>query len=519
MFFYKGISWHIAVALTKREDQLQMLTFVHLFQSCTQDSYTVMAIIDDVVGQLKTEVPNLDKIFLRQDNAGCYHSAFNLLAMKEIAKKHKVQLRVDFSDPQGGKGSCDRKAATIKNHIKAYVNSGKDVENADQMKTAIDSSNGVTGVRAMVCDPPLIPRIEPLKWDGVSFINNIEYTKNGMKVWREYGVGVGKTLKWSEFNLPKEIPLPKLIVIKDAATPKATFTVVSTRKKPVTEPRSSKSQPTPLDTDSGSEDEEETPKLFPCTHDGCIKSFQRFSSLQRHLDIGTHKYMLERETLLDKAMLSYAAKLEKGDGSLEQQPLEEPSTYCSLKFGDTLPKGWALKSSTVQRKRLNAGQKDYLTKMFDLGEKTGHKVDATTVSQSMRKARNLDGSFMFDSDEYLTPKQIKSFFSRLAKKRREANMDGLDDEEEDEEARQDEEELGELTESVMKEIGLFHPIMFETHNLCELATSVKLSKFSIKMLQEMCTYYEQDTSSFKGTRKQPFVDLLLKFISNCSCKR
>ena len=182
MFFYKGISWHIAVALTKREDQLQMLTFVHLFQSCTQDSYTVMAIIDDVVGQLKTEVPNLDKIFLRQDNAGCYHSAFNLLAMKEIAKKHKVQLRVDFSDPQGGKGSCDRKAATIKNHIKAYVNSGKDVENADQMKTAIDSSNSVTGVRAMVCDPPLIQRIEPLKWDGVSFINNIEYTKNGMKV-------------------------------------------------------------------------------------------------------------------------------------------------------------------------------------------------------------------------------------------------------------------------------------------------------------------------------------------------
>ena len=125
---------------------------------------------------------------------------------------------------------------------------------------------------------------------------------------------------------------------------------------------------------------------------------------------------------------------------------------------------------------------------------------------------------MFDSDEYLTPKQIKSFFSRLAKKRREANIDDSD-EEEDEEARQDEEELGELTENVMKEIGLFHPIMFESHNLCELATSMKLSKFSIQMLKEMCTFYEQDTSSFKGTRKQPYVDLLLKLIGNCSCKR
>ena len=91
--------------------------------------------------------------------------------MKEIAKKHKVQLRVDFSDPQGGKGSCDRQAATIKNHVKAYVNSGNDVESAEQMQTAIESSNGVSGVRAVLCDLPSIPKSEPLKWDGD--INNM----------------------------------------------------------------------------------------------------------------------------------------------------------------------------------------------------------------------------------------------------------------------------------------------------------------------------------------------------------
>ena len=45
-----------------------------------------------------------------QDNAGCYHNAFNLLAVKELAKRYQVEFRVDFSDPQGGKGSCDRKA-------------------------------------------------------------------------------------------------------------------------------------------------------------------------------------------------------------------------------------------------------------------------------------------------------------------------------------------------------------------------------------------------------------------------
>ena len=151
--------------------------------------------------------------------------------------------------------------------------------------------------------------------------------------------------------------------------------------------------------------------------------------------------------------------------------------------------------------------------MFDLGEKTGHKVKANTAAQSMRKARNPDGSSMFDSS-------FKRFFSRLAKKRREAKADSSEDEmEEDEEARLNERRLEELTVNVMNEIGLIHPIMFESYNLCELAACSKLSKFSISMLQELCAYYEQDTSSIlKGTRKQPYVDLLLKLVENCRCK-
>ncbi len=124
-------------------------------------------------------------------------------------------------------------------------------------------------------------------------------------------------------------------------------------------------------------------------------------------------------------MLSYAAKLDQGGGSLENQPLEEPITSCTRPYDDTLPKWWALKSSTVQRKRLNNSQKNYLTKMFDLGEKTGHKVKANTAAQSMRKARNPDGSSMFDSSEYLTPKQIKSFFFTPSKEKEEGESGQL----------------------------------------------------------------------------------------------
>jgi hypothetical protein len=166
------ISWHIAVAMTKREDCLELLMFVHAFQSCTQDSPTVLAIIDDVVNQLKSESPEIKQIFFLQDNAGCYHSALNLLAMKQVTTKYEVELRVDFSDPQGVKGACDRKAATIKNKIKAYLNAGTDVETAKQMKMAIESRSGIDGVRVMLCETPSVPMLEPIKWEGV---NNISY--------------------------------------------------------------------------------------------------------------------------------------------------------------------------------------------------------------------------------------------------------------------------------------------------------------------------------------------------------
>ena len=41
--------------------------------------------------------------------------------------------------------------------------------------------------------------------------------------------------------------------------------------------------------------------MFSCPEESCIKTFQRSSALQAHLDEGRHKYALEKETLLDKA--------------------------------------------------------------------------------------------------------------------------------------------------------------------------------------------------------------------------
>ena len=79
---------------------------------------------------------------------------------ERTSQRYQVAFRRDFSDPQGGKGSFDWKAAAIKNHVKAYLNSGSDVETLNQIKRTTESDNGIPGVRAILYDPPTVPKSE-----------------------------------------------------------------------------------------------------------------------------------------------------------------------------------------------------------------------------------------------------------------------------------------------------------------------------------------------------------------------
>ena len=73
-------------------------------------------------------MPEVNSVYIRSDNAGCYHCMFSLLSVYHVAREHAIELkRFDFSDPEGGKGSCDCKAATIKSHMRTHPNSGHNI--------------------------------------------------------------------------------------------------------------------------------------------------------------------------------------------------------------------------------------------------------------------------------------------------------------------------------------------------------------------------------------------------------
>ena len=415
-FGKRGIPWHISVALRKNaNDETELFTFVHAFESCNQDSSTVLAIVDDVFRQLKEIMPEVNSVYMRSDNAGCYHSAFTLLSVYHVASEHAIELkRFDFSDPQGEKGSCDRKAATIKSHMRTHLNSGHDIETASQMMTAIESSGGISGVLVTVSGPQPAAKSTPVKWEGVSFINNISYTQEGLHVWRAYGIGSGKFVPWSNFR-QQVGSLPQLNKQKQSSSAEVSFQTAKARIKPKQTPVLEEAPQNRNNSDDDESCNDEGSDLFFCPEEGCVKSFLQHSSLEKHLDCGKHKYALEQETLYDKAMTMYATKLERGAGVLPEI-VDERASMSVEDDGSVLPMGWALKSAGVQRKNLTVAQKNYLTEVFQVGERTGQKADPASVSKAMRRVKHSDGSNIFDKCDYLTPLQIAGFFFSLVSK-------------------------------------------------------------------------------------------------------
>ena len=154
-----------------------------------------MSVIDHILRTLKVEHPEIRRASFRQDNAGCYHIATLLAACRLMQQTTGIKVkRVDFSDPQGGKGPCVRKAATIKAHVRRFVDEGHDVVTATDLRDAILSNNGVRGVRVAVVNVEGVGQMQPTKWEGVS------HDDDGVTVWKAYDIGEGKSMLWSQLQ-------------------------------------------------------------------------------------------------------------------------------------------------------------------------------------------------------------------------------------------------------------------------------------------------------------------------------
>ena len=272
-----------------------------------------------------------------------------------------------------------------------------------QLKEAIDSYGGVKGCCAAVCELDQAKQVlTPVKWAGITQLNNFQYECGSIKVWRTFHVGVG-----SRKNAPPMESMQQVTGIKVLKPFCAPDTTKGMLKKPASRLRNPPSAKDVRERNC----EETASALFSCPEEGCTKVYRSNHYLINHLDFGKHQYKLHRETQCDHIRRQSAAKCSSLKAKIPET--HKTSSAPTASSSNKVPRGWALKARKCSR--FTEKVKNFLLELFLLGEETGRKVTPPDASRRIRTlCREGTNQRLFDKEEWLTAQQIASYFSRLA---------------------------------------------------------------------------------------------------------
>ena len=315
-FGKRGLSWHISTVITRDpnlEGRLELRSYAHLFDACQQDWFAVCSIIESTLREIKTEKPHITWVYLRSDEAGCYHNNSLIAAARGIGKRVGLEVcRYDFSEPQYGKDVCDRILCPMKTCIRRFCNEGHDILSAGDMRRAL-SERPVKGTSACVCEVDEAKiTLEVNKIDGFSKLHNVQFEEKGIRVWRSYRIGRGKEISFDQLVLKGQGDTG--IIVNEKFFP-LHDTCVYQCSDPVTE-----------SSEEENDWDDSNISMFECSEPGCVKSFQTFSELESHLDVGNHCVKDERpsETLYDKLRRDWVDRFITSVNVTENEPSEPP---------------------------------------------------------------------------------------------------------------------------------------------------------------------------------------------------
>ena len=357
-FGKKGKSWHVTCVIAKKEDgMMEVESFVHVFNECQQNWFAVASICEHVLRTIKEERPQIKKVFLKSDNAGCYHNGAYLVSLRDIGVRVGIDIeRYDFSETQSGKGICDRKIASMKSHVRIYVNEKHDVVFAEDLKAALESSGGIKGCRVSVVEVNGLKETGVVKWEGISFYSSFRYEEKGIRAWRAFGVGEGRLFAYED--LVKEEQRETCLRVIQPFSCKTTLGSASFKCKA-----------------NGQ-------NLFACEEAGCVKVFVTEAEVQSHMDTGEHLRIAECESTYDIIRTKWTEKV-TGVSSIVVPPKgASNTTYQAESYyvsGPLLSAGWALKKKP-KIVRMTPEVKTFLVEKFNSGSVTGLKADPVQVN-------------------------------------------------------------------------------------------------------------------------------------------
>ena len=247
--------------------------------------------------------------------------------------------------------------------------------------------------------------------------------------------------------------------------------------------------------------------VYSCPQDGCVRTFQRVSALEKHLSLERCTRSPERHTVIDQAKMGYKSALEEGVGA---PPTPKSSTLSQDYPIAAAKEGWALRA-VKKAYRFSDKQNCYLLAKFRIGQTTGRELDAEVVAREMRRALGADYLRLFQSSEFLTASQIASYFSRLNAAARQQDMDELDIQ-----ASEEETNFTSARDVVATASQIQHPITYDQFDLCSMAKGDTLKTLKLPMLQRVCEGLGLDVPQPPVRRKAPYMELLKDITQNCA---
>ena len=70
----REINWHVSSVVVRQEESLEVTLYVHLLNSCKKDWFSVLSVLENLFVTIKLRNSGIKKVFLRSDEAGCYHN-------------------------------------------------------------------------------------------------------------------------------------------------------------------------------------------------------------------------------------------------------------------------------------------------------------------------------------------------------------------------------------------------------------------------------------------------------------
>ena len=114
----RGMNWHVSCAIAS-DGKGNFFVYKHLFNSCSQDLFSVLSILESLLITVRSSNPKVKKAYLKSDESGCYHNSQLVVVARDVGERVGVSLqKYDFSEPESGKDVFDRILCPLKGAIR-----------------------------------------------------------------------------------------------------------------------------------------------------------------------------------------------------------------------------------------------------------------------------------------------------------------------------------------------------------------------------------------------------------------